>query len=223
MTLKFIAWDVEHGSAAYIRTPNNKHVVIDLGAKGATDSNFSPLKLLSESGLNSLDLLVITHPHLDHIEDILNLDLLPPNVLIRPRHLDDDDIWVGDDDVSIKIKEIFEKYLDISRNYINPVSSEANPTLPSNFGDVSFQFFTPCRSPRQNLNNHSVVTVMTYAGIKFLIPGDNEGLSWQELLGNARFVEAISNTHVFVASHHGRSSGGKVPGGGVREKVDWHR
>ena len=42
MTMRFITWDVEHGSAAYVKTPNGKHIALDLGArqKGAA---FSPL------------------------------------------------------------------------------------------------------------------------------------------------------------------------------------
>ena len=30
MLLKFIVWNVQHGSAAYIQTPNGKHIVVDL-------------------------------------------------------------------------------------------------------------------------------------------------------------------------------------------------
>ena len=39
MTLKFITWDVEHGSAAYIRTPNGKHIAVDLGAQRETQAS----------------------------------------------------------------------------------------------------------------------------------------------------------------------------------------
>ena len=86
MVLKFITWDVEHGSAAYIRTPNGKHIAIDLGARRATDSGFSPLVHLRKNwGIQELDLVVITHPHLDHIEDISNFRAFKPKVLIRPK------------------------------------------------------------------------------------------------------------------------------------------
>ena len=94
MVLKFITWDVEHGSAAYIRTPNSKHIAIDLGARRATDAGFSPLAHLRKSwGVQQLDLVVITHPHLDHIEDIPNFRAFSPKVLMRPSHLTESDIW----------------------------------------------------------------------------------------------------------------------------------
>ena len=74
-----------------------------------------------------------------------------------------------------------------------------------------FSFFTSKQCPRDNINNHSVVTVMSYLGVKFLIPGDNESPSWKELLGRKDFVSAIQSTHVLVAPHHGRESGFHAP------------
>ena len=35
-----------------------------------------------------LDLVVITHPHMDHIEDILNFDAFSPDTFIRPQSSD---------------------------------------------------------------------------------------------------------------------------------------
>ena len=42
-----VFWDVEHGHAAYIKTPNDRHIVIDLGT-GSFESHkdFSPLNYL---------------------------------------------------------------------------------------------------------------------------------------------------------------------------------
>lgn len=40
-----------------------------------------------------------------------------------------------------------------------------------------------------------------------IIPGDNESTSWNELLGNPLFKEAIKDTDILFAPHHGRESG----------------
>ena len=94
MPLKFITWDVEHGSSAYIQTPNGKNIVIDLGARRSVDTGFSPLAhLWHQWGVRHLDLVVVTHPHMDHIEDILALDNFSVQVLVRPRHLTEEEIW----------------------------------------------------------------------------------------------------------------------------------
>ena len=212
MVLKFIAWDVEHGSAAYIKTPNGKHIAIDLRAKRARDSGFSPLAHLRRSwGVQQLDLVVITHPHLDHIEDIPNFRAFSPKVLVRPNHLTDADIWGNNQQASPETRWIIQEYININRDYNQPTSALTQPSSPTNFGGVSLKFFVPKKAPRDNVNNHSVVTVISYAGVKFLMPGDNEPPSWSELLKDGKFVEAIGGTHVLVAPHHGRESGFHAP------------
>ena len=91
MPLRFIMWNVQHGSAAYVRTPNGKHIVIDLGAGEA----FSPLKALRDAGIDRLDHVTITHPHMDHIDDILHFDTLTPGTLLSPKHLTEAEIREG--------------------------------------------------------------------------------------------------------------------------------
>ncbi len=211
MTLRFITWDVAHGSAAYIRTPNGKQIAIDLGAQRSSESGFSPLLHLRRRwGVERLDAAVITHPHLDHIEDILNLDALDPKTLVRPPHLTEDDVWGTNRNASEETKRIIRKYIDVNKRYTGTITDELRLT-PSNCGGASFQFFVPTSAPRDNVNNHSVVTVMVYEGVKFLLPGDNEPPSWHELLGMRDFLTAIQNTHVLVAPHHGRESGYHSP------------
>ena len=51
------------------------------------------------------------------------------------------------------------------------------------------------------------MTVISYSGLKIVIPGDNEEASWKSLLEQKEFVAAIKGTDIFVASHHGRASG----------------
>jgi hypothetical protein len=44
--LEVTVWDVQHGSAAYVKTPTEKHLAIDLGVgsfKAPADATFSPL------------------------------------------------------------------------------------------------------------------------------------------------------------------------------------
>jgi hypothetical protein len=42
--LEFVFWDVQHGHACYIKTPNNRHMVVDLGIGSYSENrSFSPL------------------------------------------------------------------------------------------------------------------------------------------------------------------------------------
>ena len=208
MALRFITWDVEHGSAAYIRTPNSKHIAIDLGARRQGDPSFKPLgHLWHQWGIRELDIVVITHPHLDHIEDMLNFDPFSPKLLIRPNHLTENEVWGENRNAAPETKSIIQKYIEVDKRYSQHSNPATSPAQPNNNGGVGFDFFYPTKCPRANVNNHSVVTVMTYAGVKFLLPGDNEPPSWEELLKMPNFVQAIRGTHVLVAPHHGRESG----------------
>src|SRR5712692_4316773 len=90
--LECVIWDVQHGSASYIKTPNNRHIAVDLGDNG---DDFSPLRTLRGRGVLQLYAVVITHPHRDHMDDIFNFSLLAPQSLWTPRHLSEADIRKG--------------------------------------------------------------------------------------------------------------------------------
>ena len=66
-----IIWKVEHGSAAFLRTPNNRTMMLDAGCS----ENFSPAQHLKkyyniDSKDNRLYKLIISHPDRDHIRNL---------------------------------------------------------------------------------------------------------------------------------------------------------
>jgi beta-lactamase superfamily II metal-dependent hydrolase len=207
--LLMVFYDVQHGSAAYLKTPNQKHIMIDLGTGSIKDSNqtFSPLLRLKDYwGVQQLDQVIITHPHRDHIDDIDNFDALNPRVLLRPKHLTEQEIRGGNKQNPGEQSKI-NKYLEISASYSAPVGPAESVTASNNNGGVTIQTFQPVGCDRSNLNDQSIVTVVSYANSKIIVPGDNEETSWQELLGEQAFLDAIEGTDILVASHHGRESG----------------
>jgi competence protein ComEC len=205
--LLMVFYDVEHGSSAFLNTPNDKNIVIDLGVgsyKRASET-FSPLAhLWNQYGIRKLNRVIITHPHRDHLDDIDNFDSFSPSVLQTPRHLTDDEIRSGN---QLNEGPVVEKFLRIRAGYSGPVPATENIHIADDFGGVTFQSFQPSQCSRNNLNNHSHVTIISYAGSKIIIPGDNESPSWNELLENPAFLQAINGTNVLVASHHGREAG----------------
>jgi len=201
-------WDVQHGSAAYIKTPNGKHIVVDAGT-GSYESgyNFKPLHHLRQRyGVKQINYAILTHPHKDHIEDIDNLILLEPMVLRRPKHLTRNDIITS----QTRKTDIpfYEKYIDFSNGYSGDVSGTTeDPSDPKNFGGLSIQTFGATNCSTSNLNNHSIISVFSYATIKVIIAGDNESASYNELFQQWDFNNIIKDADVLVASHHGRESG----------------
>lgn len=205
--VEMVFWDVQHGHATYIKTPNGKHIVIDLGIGDYSGRNasFSPLLHLKRNyGVSQLDYVIITHPHLDHIDDILNFDSLSPKVLYRPKSISNEDLINNareQDEVKIK------KYVEICNRYSSTVSGgDLDPDNPDNFGGLKIDSFVPSYSGT-NINNYSIVTVIEYANIKIVIPGDNEKSCLDELMERKDFKDAVANAYILLAPHHGRESG----------------
>jgi beta-lactamase superfamily II metal-dependent hydrolase len=206
---EIVFWDVQHGHMTYIKTPNNRHVVIDLGTGDYSKGKeaFSPLEHLKyKYGVNQLDYVVITHPHLDHIDDILNFDMMSPKIFHRPKHLSNSEVM---ERVIERHRAKFEKYCEINDRYNSPIGTESvnNTRKPENWGGLKIESFTPTLCNHNNFNNHSIVVILSYAGMKVVIPGDNEKASFEELLSQEKFVEAIKNADILLAPHHGRESG----------------
>lgn len=66
--------DIGQGDAAFINSPGRKCILIDTGGKEKTDkSSFDPgerilVPFLRRQGVNSVDLMILSHPHADHIQ-----------------------------------------------------------------------------------------------------------------------------------------------------------
>jgi competence protein ComEC len=209
--VEIVFWDVQHGHSTYIKTPNNRHIVIDLGTGGysANNQEFSPLKYLKyHYGVSQLDYVIITHPHLDHIDDILNFDLLSPKVLHRPSQLTNTEVMKG---VQYKDLAKFKKYCEINDWYNRTISVDSIDYISNsgNWGGLKIQTFLPKNCLHDNFNNHSVITVIEYADIKVVIPGDNEKQSFDRLFERYpfSFKNAIKDADILLAPHHGRESG----------------
>ncbi len=203
-----VFWDVEHGHATYLQTPNGRHIVVDLGT-GSYSSyyEFRPLEhLRNQYGVRQLDYVIITHPHVDHIDDIFNFDSMNPLILSRPKHLDKKSIL---EKASNKDKLKLEKYFEINERYNITVTDESPNSLnnSNNWGGMNINTFSPNLCGQSNINNHSIVTTFNFTGLKVLIPGDNEPPSWNELKNLESFTETTKDIDILLAPHHGRNSG----------------
>lgn len=202
MTLQISIHDVGHGHAIHAFTPNGQTIVIDLGCSDA----FSPLKNLSYS-TKTIDKLIITHPHGDHIDEILELKQLGFNVrqLWRPKWLSEEDVRKSNQS---DYKEKLDRYFEMSdKTFTEPIKDEELVGNPTVSGGVSINTFFSSSCGSTNINNHSAVVVFEHHGLKVVIPGDNESASWGALLKNDEFVDAVTGADIFMASHHGRESG----------------
>ncbi|ELY2011336.1 MBL fold metallo-hydrolase [Flavobacterium psychrophilum] len=207
--VELVFWDVQHGHSTYIKSPNNRHIVIDLGTGDYSGKNekFSPLLHLKNNyNVKQLDYVIITHPHLDHIDDILNFDTMNPKMLMRASQLTNKEVMEG---VQEKDKKKFEKYCEINTRFSEPVNEDSAENLSKldNWGGLKILSFNPTSCNHNNYNNHSIITVIEFADIKIVIPGDNEKCSFEELFKLQTFKTAIKDADILLAPHHGRESG----------------
>ena len=200
MSLKIFIHDVGHGHAVHAFTPNGQSIVIDLGCS----DNFSPLDWL-RGQTDTIDSLVITHPHGDHIDEIQKLEDFNVRQIWRPKWLSEEDVRNANQN---SYSEKLDYYFDISNNrFTHPIKNEELVGNPDVSAGVTITKHASNDCGTSNINNHSGVVVFEYHGVKVVIPGDNEPPSWKALLEQNEFVEAVQGAHVFMASHHGRESG----------------
>ena len=192
-------WDVQLGLAIHVKAPNGKYIVIDLGTG---TYNSSPLR---KRMWDNIAYMIITHPHLDHISDILNFDINAPKILCRPPLLTNEEVMEG---VRQCDRAKFEKYCQINDRYNSPVKyDDENYTgNPNNYGGLEIQTFSTSLCDHSNFNNFSMITVFQFSGIKVVVCGDNEKDSFDKLMKESDFKNAVRSADVLVAPHHGRES-----------------
>lgn len=194
-------WDVQLGLAIHIKAPNGKYLVIDLGTGNWESGNTSPLSTLRYKDIHYM---IITHPHLDHIDDILKFDNNTPTILWRPTAITNDEVMEGVRDID---KPKFEKYCEINDRFTRAITTNEDPSNEMPFdGMIVNKYFTSL-CDKSNFNNFSPVTIVELFGIKIVICGDNETASFEKLMKLTGFQDSVSNADILVAAHHGRESG----------------
>jgi beta-lactamase superfamily II metal-dependent hydrolase len=203
--VKIRVWDVKYGNAIYVRTPNDKHLVYDLGRGDYSENSNdrSPLQTLSAHyKISHIHYLMVTHPHRDHIDDILNINMFTLGLFHRPVNLPRQDIMSG---VSERDRAKYDKFFAMDDYFNGPVGADQMLSNPYNYGGVDIKTFqTP--ELTTNLNNLSILSVLTYDGMKIIIPGDNEFASLENLMKNEDFRIVVADCDILIAPHHGRES-----------------
>ena len=194
-------YNVQLGLAVHIKAPNGKYIIIDLGTGVQGSGNESPLlkRLYDDIGY-----MIITHPHLDHIDDILNFDRNAPTTLNLATSITNEEVMSG---VRECDKSKFTKYCEVNNRYSSPVSATTDPENPDNYGGLHIHVFKTSSCDKANFNNFSSVIVLELADCKIVVCGDNEKESLELLMKREAFKDVVKNADVLVAPHHGRESG----------------
>lgn len=186
--LKVDVWDVGQGDSIFITTPNGKHILIDGGDNFEADyklSNKVPYYACY------LDLVVLTHPHYDHLYGL-------NRILKRCK--------VGTlmfNDVSFSSPQ-FEDFKEIAVGL-----NVKNVYAGDNFelDNVNLKILWPSKDFLQNeiadINDVSIVILLDYGDFEMLLTGD----ATEKVLGNINYDEIKTHTQgdfdVLKVPHHG--------------------
>jgi competence protein ComEC len=181
MKVHFI--DVGQGDCTLIQLADGKNILIDGGNRA--DSAVIT-KYLQSQNVKSIDYLIATHPHEDHIGSL-------PDII---KSFDIGSIYMPKVTANTKIFENLLLSIKAKGYKINTATAgvkiiDANGT--------KLTVIAPNSSEYSELNNYSAVLILTYLNTSFLFTGDAEDVSEKEMLKTNTDLKA----DVIKIGHHG--------------------
>lgn len=172
--------DVGQADCILVKLPNGQIMQIDGGNR--SDSKIV-LDYLAKEKITSIDYLVATHPHEDHIGGLPDIiDLLDIRSIYMPK-------------VSANT-QIFEKLLTSIQNKELTVNTAKAGVSIMSTPDLQLDIVAPVKSDYKNLNDYSAIIKLTYKSVTFLFTGDAEATSESQITANI-------SADVLKVGHHG--------------------
>jgi len=180
--------NVGKADCVYINHKNknyNYNILIDAGDK----EPFSTVtEYLKKQGVKKLDLVIISHPHRDHIGQIPEIlrefkvsKFIEPDI---PENLVPTTMTYQNILHELQKRKINSEIVTHGKNYV--------------LGDLYLEIFGPV-SHNENLNNNSIVLKLNYKNISFLFTGDAEKAEESQILNKNYDVKS----DVLKVAHHG--------------------
>ncbi|MDR0318962.1 MAG: MBL fold metallo-hydrolase [Nitrososphaerota archaeon] len=182
VTLEVYFLDVGQADCVLLKTGNHS-MLIDAGNVG---QDKLVLNYLTEYGVNSLDYLVATHPHADHIGSMAS-------------------VVKAMDSIGMVIMPDKTHTTKSFENLIKAIEEKDVPvTIPKpedvfTLGEATVQVLAPNSATYSDLNDYSVVLRVEFGATVFLFTGDAEAKSEGEQLLNGLPLQA----DVLKVGHHG--------------------
>lgn len=183
-TLEVTYIDVGQGDAALLQC-EGQTMLIDAGTNsGANDL----VAYLASVGISSLDYVVGTHPHEDHIG---GLDAVIKNLNVST-------VWMPYVQHDTKTFEDVLLAIQLKGLSVNV------PAVGSTYqlGDALITVLGPISDTYDDLNNYSIILRVDHGNNSFLFMGDAEQLAENELLASGANLDA----DVLKVGHHGSST-----------------
>lgn len=178
--------DVGQGDSIFIQLPNGQHMLVDAGSR-AMGKNI--VNYLKKAGVKKIDYLVATHPHEDHIGGMATV----------LRGFEIDRVYMPKVTHNTKTYEDLLKSIQAKGLKINKASAGVEII---NYEDLRAEIIAPNNAAYGDINNYSAVIKLTFGRVSFLLTGDAEKQSEQELLASSFNLRA----DVLKVGHHGSNT-----------------
>ncbi|MBU3929074.1 MBL fold metallo-hydrolase [bacterium] len=177
--------DVGYGDSVFIEFPGGENMLIDGGGR-AGGANVA--EYLKDRGVRKLDMVVITHPHPDHMDGIFTvMEKFKIESVLANEDIE------GSENYSDFFKAVKRENVKFSRLRRGGIINK--------FKGVKLQILHPDKLAG-NPNNDSLVIKLTYKKVSFLFPADIGGPVCDRLA--QEFKEEL-RSNVLIVPHHGKS------------------
>ena len=176
--------DVGQGDATLIQSPEGHAVLVDTGPSSRI------VYALSDLGVESLDLLLLTHNHADHIAGA------GPILRDMPvRYYMDN----GMPHTTATYRRLLETVIEVDVPLLEPDRRSIQ------LGSVTLEILPPLGQADLGQNANSVGVVVVHGEFRAMISGDAEPVTWDYWI--ASFPDLIAPVRAYKASHHGSRVG----------------
>ena len=177
--------DVGQGDSVLIRSPSGQVVLYDGGRK-----DDQVLEYLRELGVQSLDLVVASHPDADHIGGLeAVIEAYRPGIVMTNALRYD----------SATFRGMRAVITDTGARLLEPTARRVN------LGEVTLQVLPPPGDPSLGNNDNSVGLVISYGDFRAALTGDAEARQFNWWAQNVPGL--LESVHIYKASHHGSENG----------------
>lgn len=175
--------DVGQADSIFIQLPNDESILIDAG--NSVDGA-DIIQYIKDRGEDTLDYVIATHPHADHIGGMAEvIETFDVKNIYMPK--------------AVHTSQTYENLLDtVAEKGLKIQTAKAGKVMIDS-GDIKAEFLAPNSDSYTELNNYSAVLLLTYRDNRFLFMGDAEIESEAEILANGFNVSA----DVLKVGHHG--------------------
>lgn len=186
--------DIGQGDSILIKTLAG-NILIDTGDKSSANEE-ALRSYLKKQGVAEIEYMILTHMDADHIGSAdMVLGEFEVKRVIMP-NLDESDV---------PTTAVFEEMIAALEASVNTEVIEAVSGTVYTIGELTMKILAPNDDdyPNGDRNNYSVATRFDFGATSFLLTGDAEKLSEEQML--AAYPAEVLDCDFFKAAHHGSS------------------